>query len=167
MTRGGVTNGGVVEAIHVASAATATMTAVTQAYAHAGRGLAGDRYEAGSGTFSTWPKDHELTLVEAEAVEALAATCGRALAPGQTRRNVTTRGIALNDWVGKEFYVGEVRCRGTRLCEPCAHLAALLEIPDLMRLLAGRGGLRAVILTGGVIRTGERIRLAEDVPAHS
>jgi MOSC domain-containing protein YiiM len=161
MTSGGTNVQGLVETISLASEATATVTAVTEVEAVAGRGLRGDRYESGRGTFSNWPKDHELTLVEAEAVEELERICGRPLLPGETRRNLTTRGVSLNAWVGREFRVGVIRCRGTRLCEPCAHLAEQLTIPDLIRLMAGRGGLRAIILEGGPIRTGDRIGLVK------
>lgn len=161
MTPAETNDDGIVEAIYLASEATATVTAVTVIEAVAGRGLRGDRYESGRGTFSTWPKDHELTLVEAEAVEELEHLCGRPLMPGETRRNITTRGVSLNQWVGREFQVGAARCRGTRLCEPCAHLAEQLTIPDLIRLMAGRGGLRAVILESGPIRTGDRIGLVK------
>lgn len=161
MTPGETNDVGIVEAIYLASEATATVIAVTEVEAIAGRGLRGDRYESGCGTFSTWPKDHELTLVEAEAVEELELICGRPLIPGETRRNLTTRGVSLNAWVGREFQVGAVRCRGTRLCEPCAHLAEQLTIRDLVRLMAGRGGLRAVILEGGTIRMGDRIGLVK------
>src|SRR3954470_18398833 len=103
-----------VEAIYLAPAATAPMVSVGEAVALAGRGLAGDRYADGAGTFSTWPKDHEFTLIEAEAIDAMNQLPGVRLGPGDTRRNVTTRGIALNDLVGREFRVGAVRCMGTR-----------------------------------------------------
>jgi MOSC domain-containing protein YiiM len=146
-----------VEAIHVAAAAGAPMVSVGEAVALAGRGLAGDRYEAGAGTFSTWPKDHEFTLIEAEAIEAMNQAPGVRLGAGDARRNVTTRGIALNDLVGREFMVGKVRCLGTRLCPPCEHLRGLLKISDLLRIMHGRGGLRATLLEGGTIRVGDAI----------
>jgi len=147
----------VVEAIHVAPAARAPMVSVVEAVALAGRGLAGDRYEARVGTFSTWPKDHEFTLIEAEAIDAMNQAPGVQLGPGDTRRNVTTRGIALNDLVGREFRVGAVRCLGTRLCLPCEHLRELLKISDLLEMMKGRGGLRATLLEGGTIRVGDEI----------
>jgi MOSC domain-containing protein YiiM len=146
-----------VEAIHVAPAAGALMVSVGEAVALAGRGLASDRYADGAGTFSSWPKDHEFTLIEAEAIEAMNQAPGVRLASGDARRNVTTRGIALNDLVGREFLVGAVRCLGTRLCPPCEHLRGLLKIPDLLRIMNGRGGLRATLLEGGTIRVGDAI----------
>ncbi len=154
---------GHVESIHVADAARAPVYAVDEAEAVAGRGLAGDRYERGAGTFSDWPRDHEFTLIEAEVIENAAEEFGLLLAPGESRRNVTTRGIRLNPLVGRRFRVGEhVVCEGTRLCEPCAHLEVVTQKGGLCRVLAGRGGLRARILTGGPIRVGDTITLLEE-----
>jgi MOSC domain-containing protein YiiM len=101
-----------------------------------------------------------MTLIEAEALEALAREHGIELSAGETRRNLTTRGISLNDLVGRRFWVGHVLCQGTRLCEPCQYLADLTRKP-LLRPLVHRGGLRADILRGGVIHTGDWVRPAE------
>ena len=151
-----------VEAIHVAEAARASVRAVDEAVAVAGRGLAGDRYERQSGTCSDWPRDHEFTLIEAEVVELVEDEFGLRLAPGESRRNVTTRGVRLNPLVGRRFRIGgEVLCEGTRLCEPCAHLEVVTGQGGLCRALAGRGGLRARLLTGGTIRVGDAITVEE------
>ncbi len=111
---------GVVEALAVAVDAEAAVVLVDQATAVAGRGLDGDRYFDGRGTFSNeHARGHDLTLVEAEVLEELGVTAEAA------RRNVVTRGIDLNALVGERFRVGEVECVGQRLCEPCAHLERL------------------------------------------
>ena len=151
---------GTVEALAIAPAAEAPMSLVEQAGAHAGRGLEGDRYFDGRGTFSNpHSSGHELTLMEAEVVEALG------LAPGEARRNVVTRGIDLNALVGERFRVGEVECIGRRLCEPCAHLQRLTE-PGILRALVHRGGLRADILSGGTMRLGDAVEaVSEPAPA--
>lgn len=148
---------GTVEAIHVTPRARAPMVAVAEAVLVAGRGIVGDRYFEGAGTFSDWPKDHEFTLIEAEAIEAVEAEYGLRLAPGETRRSVTTRGIRLNPLVGRRFRVGAALCEGTRLCHPCAHLEVVTGKGGLARLLAGRGGLRARILEGGTVRIGDTV----------
>src|SRR5438477_9254262 len=101
---------GTVQAIHIASKAEGAMVAIDEVSAIAGEGLVGDRYAGAQGTF--WPalskgtKDYELTLIEAEAIEAMNQLPGIAIAPGTSRRNITTRGVALNDWVGREFTIG-------------------------------------------------------------
>ena len=120
----------------------------------AGRGLEGDRYFNAEG----WdePK-REITLVELEAVEAANRDYDLGLAPEDMRRQIVTKGIALNHLVDQEFTVGEVRCRGIKLNEPCAHLRKLAGKP-LIKPMIHRGGLRAQILESGTIRVGDPIR---------
>ena len=121
------------------------------AAAIAGRGLEGDRYTAGEGTFSSGTDDgRALTLVEGEVLDELR------LEPTDARRNVVTRGIQLNPLMGRTFTIGEVACAGRRLCEPCAHLERLTR-PGTLRELVHRGGLRADILTSGEIAVGDRV----------
>lgn len=151
---------GRVESIHLASGAEATMRGVAEAVAIAGIGLEGDRYAMLTGSFSAKPKPgRQVTLIEAEAIEALERELGLVLAPGETRRNLVTRGVALNHLVGREFRVGEVRLRGHELCEPCASLARMTAKPQILPGLTHRGGLRAEILEGGRIRVGDEVRL--------
>jgi MOSC domain-containing protein YiiM len=148
---------GRVEAIVLAARAEATMTRVDHASARAGRGLQGDRYFEGQGTFSNaHGRGHDLTLIAAEVLDALALPGGR-LAPEDARRNVVTRGIDLDALVGRRFRVGEVECFGQRRCEPCAHLERLTgEVgkPGVLRALIHKGGLRADVLSDGEIRVG-------------
>lgn len=147
---------GTVEVIAVAAEAGGPMTVALSVEALADRGLVGDRYERGEGTFSN-PKGrgYDLTLVEAEALEELAAG-GVELAPEEARRNLVVRGVALDGLIGKRFRVGEVECFGQRRCEPCAHFERLTR-PGVLRGLIHRGGLRADVLSGGEIRTGDRV----------
>ncbi|TML49289.1 MAG: MOSC domain-containing protein, partial [Actinobacteria bacterium] len=148
---------GSVEAIHIATAAGAPVRPVDEIRTIAGVGLEGDRYADGRGHYQDGRVSRDLTLIEAEALEALAREHGIALAPGETRRNVTTRGVGLNELVGRRFWVGEALCLGTRLCEPCQYLADLTGKP-LLRPLVHRGGLRADIVRGGLIRSGDQVR---------
>lgn len=148
---------GTVVSIHIASEAEGRMVAVTEARAMPGKGLEGDRYFQQTGTYSVKPgPDREVTLIEAEAVEALRRDYGVTLEPGESRRNITTRGVPLNFLVGKEFTVGPVSLRGIRLCEPCGHLEDLTR-EGTRAGLVHRGGLRAQILTAGVIRAGDLV----------
>lgn len=143
--------------IHIAAQAAAPIQALREVVAVAGRGLEGDRYFFERGTYSTHPGNgRHVTLIESEAIEALRREYGVAIDPGNARRNLVTRGIALNHLVDREFTVGAVRLRGTRLCEPCVHLEQL-STKDTMRGLVHRGGLRAEILTGGSIRVDDLI----------
>ncbi len=148
---------GEVAAIHLASVGGEPMEAVREARALAGRGLQGDRYAEGAGTH---PGDlgggRQVTLIEAEAIERLREETGIALEPAASRRNILTRGVPLNELVGHEFRVGEARLRGVGLCEPCGYLERKTA-RGVLRGLLGRGGLRAVVLSGGTIRLGDPV----------
>jgi len=132
-------------------------TPVERVRARASQGLEGDRNFVAEPTER--PHGQDLTLVEAEALEAFAAESGITLEHWQDRRNVLTRGIGLNALVGHEFTVGDVRCRGVELCEPCLHLQSL-TYPEVLRGLVHRAGLRADVLEGGWISVGDEVRAA-------
>jgi MOSC domain-containing protein YiiM len=151
---------GSVVSIHVTPAAGQPMETVPEARAVAGRGLEGDRYALGTGYYSKTPGagGRELTLIETETLEAL-SDLGVKLSAAESRRNVATAGVPLNHLVGREFWVGAVRLRGTRLCEPCKYLEGLTQA-GAMAALIHRGGLRAQILTDGLIRVGDPIKPA-------
>ena len=149
---------GPVVSIHVAPGAGAPMEAVERALAVAGRGLEGDRYFHEHGFYSDHPGPlREISLIEAETLEALARDHDLTLPPGITRRNVVTRGVPLNHLVGREFRVGGAVLRGVKLCEPCGHVAEVSGIKRLLPTLIHRGGLHAQILTDGEIATGDPI----------
>jgi MOSC domain-containing protein YiiM len=135
-----------VVAIHIGPVSSGPLEAVTSARAFAGKGLDGDRNFSPSGVAA----GEALTLVEEEAVEDVG------LPAGATRRQLTVRGVRLNDLVGKRFKVGEVECLGVELCEPCLHLQELTR-PGLIKDLAHRGGLRADILSDGTISVGDAV----------
>lgn len=146
--------------IFTAASAGAPMVAQQHAALAAGVGVLGDRYASGCGTFSA-PHRHwqQVTLVSAEALAAVAAETGVALAPEQTRRNLLTEGVALHRLIGRELRIGEVVLRGLRLCQPCRHLEAQLGRP-VRDLLDGRGGLNAAVVRGGTIVVGDVVTTA-------
>jgi MOSC domain-containing protein YiiM len=142
-------------AIYVSPSATVLLHGVNEAEARARRGLMGDRYFEGCGTFSgADPKGpgRELTLIEGEVLAELQ------LAAAEARRNLVTEGVRLNELVGVKFCIGEVLVEGIRLCHPCAHLDKVTGL-KLLKPLENRGGLRATILSDGTIRAGDAITL--------
>jgi MOSC domain-containing protein YiiM len=134
-----------------------------------GRGLEGDRYFSENGTFSDrrlpGREITELTLIESEVIQHLRLELGLDVAEADGRRNLVTRGVALNDLVGSEFEVGEVRLRGANLCEPCVSLVTSPAHKHLLRALAHKGGLRAEILNEGTIALGDPIAVPVPVQA--
>lgn len=144
---------GTIESIHLTPDSGGTPAPVESARARPGCGFDGDRYAEpdpqGGWDFST------ITLIEAEEVEAAG------LGPGESRRNVTVRGIALNPLVGRQFRVGELLCEGVELCQPCAYLERTTERPGLAKQMINRAGIRAKVLTGGEIRVGDVVGSSE------
>jgi len=151
--------------IHIAAKAEAPTRAVPEVRAVPGKGLEGDRYFNSSGTYSDRPGPaREITLIESEAIDAMARDNKLTIHAGDARRNVVTRGVPLNHLVGREFTVGGVRLRGIRLCEPCSHLEGLTR-KGVLSGLVHRGGLRAEIVTEGVIHVGDPIAPTDTVLA--
>jgi MOSC domain-containing protein YiiM len=136
---------GTVEQIAIAAEESALPGTVDQVAVGA-TGIAGDRY-ADKG---------DITLIEAEALEAFTAETGIELSHQESRRQVLTRGIRLNDLVGKRFTVGEVEVVGRELCEPCSHLQSLTR-PGVLKGMVHRAGLNADIVTPGRIAVGDRV----------
>ena len=148
--------------IHIAARASLPMQELEQAMLVTGRGIEGDRYFSGTGTYSIKPDAREVTLIEMEVLEAIARGDPPApgekveLAPADHRRNLTTRGVPLSHLVGKRFKVGEAVLIGGRLNFPCRYLEKLLRQPVYTALL-NRSGLNCCIEVGGIIRKGDVI----------
>ena len=136
---------GVVEGIFTGAIDEGPLHAAGEVQVKTGAGIDGDRYG-----------DKDITLFEAEAIETLKADTGIELAPSEIRRNVMTRGVALNDLLGHRIRVGEVEAVVTELCHPCSHLQKLTQ-PGVLRGLVNKGGLNADVVHGGAIRVGDSL----------
>jgi MOSC domain-containing protein YiiM len=148
-----------IESIFIADAAAAPMRRIFSAKIIVGRGIEGDRYFEGRGAFSSMPgTGRAVTLIAAEAIDAIAAEHQFDLSNGKSRRNLVTRGIDLDALVNKCFTIGDVILIGSRLCAPCKYLERLIA-PGLYEAIKGRGGLRADVLRGGTIRDGDALEI--------
>jgi MOSC domain-containing protein YiiM len=148
-----------VHSIHITGEPEAPMTPVEQVLAVPARGLEGDRYFHGRGSFSRWPGEgRDVTFIELEAVEAILRDHGVDLRDGRSRRNIVTSGGSLAALNGRVFRVGGAVVWGARECAPCRHLERLLSA-ELMEPMKGRGGLRGNVREGGVIRVGDVIEV--------
>jgi MOSC domain-containing protein YiiM len=143
---------GRVEGIYITAERGALPEPVESVRAFAGRGLEGNRYFYDGRA----PAGRAITLIAAEAVEAMEREHGISIEPRASRRNVVTRGVDVNDLVGKRFRVGDVECEGVELCEPCSHLEAMTK-PGVIKGLVHRGGLNADILSDGAINVGDDV----------
>lgn len=143
---------GHVEGIYVSPEKGMLPEPVESVRAVAGRGLEGNRYFYDADA----PPGRAITLIAAEAVEAMEREHGISIEPRESRRNVVTRGVDVNDLVGKRFRVGDVECQGVELCEPCASLERMTK-PGVIKGLLHRGGLNADILSDGPIKIGDAV----------
>jgi MOSC domain-containing protein YiiM len=153
--------------IHIAERASFDMQELDEAKLVAGRGIEGDRYFNGTGTYSPKPDVREVTLIEMEVLDAVARgdppSPGKVvkLAPRDHRRNLTTLGVPLNHLVGRRFKVGETVLSGGRLNFPCKYLEKLVRLPVYTALL-NRSGLNCRIELGGTIRKGDPVTPLDD-----
>jgi hypothetical protein len=160
-------SGGRLLHIHIAPAALFEMEELEEANFVAGRGIEGDRYFLGTGTYSPKPDFREVTLFEMEVIEALAhndpplQTRPIHIEPADHRRNLTVIGVPLNHLVGKRFRVGSAVLFGGRLNFPCKYLEEVLGLPVYLPLY-NRSGLNCRIERGGVVRRGDPVEPIDD-----
>jgi len=143
--------------IFISESPSTEMQSISSASLVAGKGIEGDRYFNGSGTFSEKLKNNsaaELTLIEKEEVDKFNESYNQNHNYGDLRRNIVTEGFRLNDYVGKEFTIGNIKLKGIKLCEPCSYLAETVN-PLVLPHLVGVGGLRVQVITSGTISQGE------------
>ena len=143
-----------IEAIFVASEKASPQIEVSEVALVAGKGIVGDR----NFNRSKW-LGQNITFIEAEEIEAFNAKYKRSLAIGETRRNIITRSVRLNDLVGKSFQIGGIQFYGVELCEPCKKLGDLLATSDMqsrsvVHAWINKAGLRANVMTNGILRVG-------------
>ncbi|MEY7847900.1 MOSC domain-containing protein [Natrarchaeobius sp. A-rgal3] len=151
---------GTVEGIYTTPDSGERMQEIDTVEAIAGQGLRGDRYFRERGLYDRrddLPEGTDVTLIEAEALEAASRDDETEIRPEDTRRNLLTRGVPLNHLVDREFQVGETTLVGVRLCEPCSYMESLARTEGAVSALVHRGGLNANVVDSGTISTGDAI----------
>ncbi len=148
-------------AIFIAPNSADEMISLSRVRAFADRGLEGDRFFRASWN-AVNRSDKAVSLIEDEVLALGAKELGVEGLGKLSRRNIVTRGVALIDLLGREFSVGSVRMRGIRLFEPCAHLVKVSKLKGIFKALEHRSGLKAAILSDGVIQVGDAVVLQQD-----
>jgi MOSC domain-containing protein YiiM len=147
---------GVIEGIYFAREGGAPVERVEEVEALEGCGLRGDRYCSGTGHWSRFERDCEVTFVEAEDLDRIGLETGLRVENGEHRRNIVTRGVSLKDLRRTRFRAGESVFGYGKPCSICRHVERLTE-PGMARALKGRGGMCAKVLRGGRLRWGDAI----------
>lgn len=151
---------GIVEDIYIATRGGAAMQRVDQVEALAGRGLAGDRYCEKAG-YWTGVDECQVTLIRAEDLDETSRRTGVRLQHGEHRRNFVVRGLDLKQLAGQQFRIGEAVLQYDRPRPPCSYIASITE-PGMTKALARCGGICAVVLESGVIRSGDEIHILDE-----
>jgi MOSC domain-containing protein YiiM len=154
----------IIVGLYITDAKDKPMTAVESVEAVAERGLVGDRYFLGTGTYSNmafWGAN--VTLIQSEAIQAVNVGHQTDFTGGMLRRNIVTANIKLDTLVGREFQIGAATFRGTKHFPPCLHLAKLLGRREVLKYFAYCGGIGAVVVSNGIIAIHDRIAIL-DVP---
>ena len=156
---------GRVKEIYVGGEREGPMRSVLTAEAIAGKGLLGDRYALGTGSYSNSKGIRDVTLIEIESLWNLYRTSGIDVHPGLTRRNIVTEGIELSKLIGTQFSIGSVSFLGLRSCPPCRHLAKLVGIQEILAGLSRSGGIYAQVLNDGSFSLDDLlIQCSESIP---
>jgi MOSC domain-containing protein YiiM len=149
---------GSVVGLFIAPESAAEMVSLPEVRAFADRGLEGDRFLRDSWS-AVNRSDKAVSLIEDEVLQLAARELGLETIAQKTRRNIVTRGVPLIELLHREFTVGGVRMRGIRLFEPCGHLVKVSRLPGIFKALDHRSGLKAAILSNGLMRVGDKIAL--------
>ena len=149
-----------ITALYITPAKSQPLIDVAQVEAIAGRGLVGDRYYLGTGYYSGKPGwGANVSLLAAEAIDAVNAGHAQHFTGAMLRRNIVTRGIDVETLIGREFQLGTAVLRGLKRYPPCRHLAELCGAPELIRYLAYCGGIGAEVVASGVIAVGDEVTI--------
>ena len=122
----------------------------------ANKGIVGDRH------FKEFNDPYcQLSLIESENIDYYNSKYGLNISYLEFRRNIVTKGIQLNDLIGKKFFIGNVKVEGIDLCRPCRHLTEVLNQDNIIKEFLRKGGLRCQILSSSKINIGDEIKLID------
>jgi len=103
----------------------------------------------------------QLSLIESENIDFYNSKYNLNIPYVDFRRNIITKGIRLNDLIGKKFLVGNVKVEGVDLCRPCRHLTEMLSQENILKEFLRKGGLRCQILSSSIINVGDNIKVLD------
>ena len=127
---------------------------ISKAELIAGKGITGDRHFRENNSLRS-----QITLIESENIDYYNNKFKTNYSYLEFRRNVVTKGIELNNLVGKKLSIGNIKVEGHDLCRPCKHLEEMLNGKDIIKEFLRRGGLRCEILTSGIINLQDKITI--------
>ena len=144
---------GKIEAINITNISNENTFYVNQAILEKGKGIVNDRNFKENNSNRC-----QITLIEIENINYYNQISATSFLAKDFRRNIITEGIKLNQLVGKEFFIGEVKVKAHDLCRPCKYLQESFNQKNIIKEFLRKGGLRCEILIDGKILVGDKIK---------
>ena len=103
----------------------------------------------------------QVTLVEAEIIDAMSRKLGYDIPDGASRRQIMVKGIMLNGLIGRNLRMGQILVRVEDKCNPCKNMETKIG-PGAKDAMNDKGGIRCRIIEGGDLHVGDKI--TEEIP---
>ena len=144
---------GKIEAINISNVSEKNTFYVNQAYLEKGKGIVNDRYY---GNFKE--KKEQVTLISLEEINKFNRQINRNIEPKDFRRNIIVSGVDLNQLINKQIKINNITLKIHEICQPCKYLQDQLKIKNLVKMLVNKSGVRAEIITSGMLSVGDKIQ---------
>ena len=144
---------GKIEAINISNVSQKNTFYVNQAYLEKGKGIVNDRYY---GNFKE--KKEQVTLISLEEINKFNRQINRNIEPKDFRRNIIVSGVDLNQLINKQININNITLKIHEICQPCKYLQDQLKIQSLVKILVNKSGVRAEIITSGMLSVGDKIQ---------
>ena len=144
---------GKIEAINISNISEANTFYVNQAYLEKGKGIVNDRYYE-----NFKEKKEQVTLISLEEINAFNNQVNQNIEPKDFRRNIIVSGVDLNQLINKQIKINNITLKIHEICQPCKYLQDQLKIKSLVKMLVNKSGVRAEIITSGMLSVGDKIQ---------
>ena len=145
---------GKIEAINISHISETDTVYVNQAFLEKNKGIVNDRY------YNNYKNSMEqVTLIDKEEIDLFNYNIKNNIGYKDFRRNIIVSGVNLIQNLNKTILINDVKLKIHEICQPCKYLQDKLKIPELVKLLVNKSGVRAEILTSGFIKVNDKIKI--------
>ena len=143
-----------IELINITNTSDSNTCYVNQAFLERNKGIVNDRY------YNHYKnKKEQVTFINLEEIDAFNKNIGKNVDYKDFRRNIIISGIDISKYINKRIIIQNVVLKIHELCQPCNYLQKKLDIPNLVKLLVNKSGVRAEIISSGFISVGDKIKI--------
>jgi len=143
-----------IELINITSTSDNNTCYINQAFLEKNKGIVNDRY------YNRYKnRKEQVTLINQEEIDAFNKNIGKNLDYKDFRRNIIISGINLSKYINKKIIIQNAVLKIHELCQPCIYLQKKLGVPNLVKMLVNKSGVRAEIISSGFISIGDKIKV--------